>query len=159
MSVLSWPVHTACMMTSTPSSWEAFPFEKTSRSYVWKYFQRDKCSVQCLLCNKAFVYNGAWDNLESDFLFTKEASIHCIASQRHRTFDDSFILGMFNSLGFRIIILPYFLLKISPKQKALSKILLCKSFECSWWENLLQILNKFWLSKSLIVKIVRSITG
>ena len=54
----------ACTMASdashstSPSSSEAFPFEKSSRSYVWKYFRRDKCSAQCLLCNKAFVYNG-----------------------------------------------------------------------------------------------------
>jgi len=32
------------------------PAVRTIQSYVWKYFRRYKCSVQCLLCNKAFVY-------------------------------------------------------------------------------------------------------
>ena len=28
------------------------------QSYIWKYFRSYKCSAQCLLCNKAFVYSG-----------------------------------------------------------------------------------------------------
>ena len=34
------------------------PFEKKSRSYVWKYFRRHQNKADCLLCNKSFAYNG-----------------------------------------------------------------------------------------------------
>ena len=41
-----------------PPAQKHFSFEKSSWSCVWKYIWRDKCSAQCLLCNKSFVYNG-----------------------------------------------------------------------------------------------------
>jgi len=47
-----------------PPAQKHFSFEESSRSYVWKYFWRDKCSAQCLLCNKAFVYMvGQWSKM------------------------------------------------------------------------------------------------
>ena len=43
---------------SSSSTSSLIPFKKTCRSYVWKYSRGEKCSAHCLLCNKAFVYNG-----------------------------------------------------------------------------------------------------
>ena len=76
-----WLGHAACTMasdasTSSPSSSEAFPFEKSSRSYVWKYFQRDKCSAQCLLCNKAGKI--LWDSI-----WMGKCSVWCTLSAEH----------------------------------------------------------------------------
>ena len=34
------------------------PFEKSSRSHVWKYFKRKKNYAKCLLCSAEYKYNG-----------------------------------------------------------------------------------------------------
>ena len=36
----------------------SIPFEKNSRSLVWKYFKRDKTSAGCSFCLKHDSYNG-----------------------------------------------------------------------------------------------------
>jgi len=112
--------------SSSPSSSEAFPFENSSRSYVWKYFRRDKCSVQCLLCNKAFVYNGGTTSNLISHLQRKHPSYRKPEAKQeggqevclYRIFDYSFILGIFKSLGFRIFILVLNFFEVSQNMMA-----------------------------------------
>ena len=59
---------------------------------MWEYFRRYKYA-QCLLCNKPFVYNGG------------STYNGCTVRFVYRIFEYSFVLGMFNSLGFRIFVL------------------------------------------------------
>ena len=48
------------LLAANPSSDAAAtaPFEKKSRSCVWKYFRRHQNKADCLLCNKPLAYNG-----------------------------------------------------------------------------------------------------
>jgi len=56
-----------------------------------------QCSVP--LCNKAFVYSGGTT------VYSGGPTNSCTVSFVYRIFEYSFVLGIFNSLGFRIFVL------------------------------------------------------
>ena len=51
------------------------PFEKKSRSHVWKYFRRHQDKADCLLCDKTFSYNGGTKSNLISHLERKHPSI------------------------------------------------------------------------------------